>query len=96
MNDDFLWSLETMRERLQRPVFITSGFRCPEHNKQVGGSPRSYHLKGQAADVACANASERFQLIKAAIVIGFSGIGIDKTYVHLDNRRDLPSKIWTY
>lgn len=31
---------------------ITSGYRDPEHNKKVGGAPRSYHLFGQAYDVA--------------------------------------------
>lgn len=31
---------------------ITSGQRTPEHNADVGGAPRSYHLSGQALDIA--------------------------------------------
>ncbi len=30
---------------------ITSGRRTPAHNKRVGGSPTSWHLRGRAIDV---------------------------------------------
>jgi zinc D-Ala-D-Ala carboxypeptidase len=42
--------LEPLRMRLGRPVFITSGYRCPELNALIGGSKTSQHMKGQAAD----------------------------------------------
>jgi uncharacterized protein YcbK (DUF882 family) len=32
------------------PMTITSGYRSEGFNKIVGGSPRSYHLKGYATD----------------------------------------------
>lgn len=33
------------------PLFVTSGYRCPRLNEEVGGLPDSQHLYGQAADV---------------------------------------------
>ena len=36
----------------QSPViYVTSTYRCPEHNKKVGGSPTSLHTKGMAIDM---------------------------------------------
>lgn len=57
--------LEPMRMRLSRPVLITSGYRCPELNALIGGSPTSQHMKGQAADlhVEGMTASELFHWI---------------------------------
>jgi len=33
------------------PVFINSGYRCPDLNKAVGGASTSQHCLGQAADI---------------------------------------------
>jgi uncharacterized protein YcbK (DUF882 family) len=46
-----LFRLEALRAMWGRPIIITSGYRCPEHNVWVKGSPRSLHMAGQAADV---------------------------------------------
>ena len=42
--------LQPLRDYLNAPVKITSGFRCAELNKKVKGSANSQHLVGQAAD----------------------------------------------
>ena len=65
-------------------VKITSGYRCPKHNKEEGGADHSLHMQGLAADsvpVLSSSASSAalnhaircwtFALIKA----GFTGIG---------------------
>lgn len=31
-------------------LVVTSGRRSPGHNREVGGSPTSWHLRGRAAD----------------------------------------------
>lgn len=45
--------LEGVRLRLGAPIVVSSGYRCPELNKAVGGQPNSQHLTGQAADFIC-------------------------------------------
>ena len=43
--------LDPLREKLGKPVIVTSGWRPPKLNKAVGGSSTSNHLYGCAADV---------------------------------------------
>lgn len=43
--------LEPLREWAGEPVVITSGYRCPELNRRVGGVPSSQHTLGLAADI---------------------------------------------
>ena len=43
--------LEPLRAFANRPIFISSGFRCPALNKAVGGVSSSNHLSGYAADI---------------------------------------------
>ena len=44
--------LQPLRNAMGVPIPISSGFRCPRLNKEVGGSSTSQHLKGQAADLS--------------------------------------------
>ena len=43
--------LQPLRDKLRRPIIVTSGYRCPELNKLVGGSQNSQHVLGQAVDI---------------------------------------------
>lgn len=43
-------TLELVRAYFRKPVLITSGYRSPEVNKAVGGSPASAHMLGLAVD----------------------------------------------
>jgi zinc D-Ala-D-Ala carboxypeptidase len=45
--------LEKVRELLKKPMLITSGYRSPELNRRIGGSPKSAHVDGRAADFIC-------------------------------------------
>lgn len=47
--------LNQIREEWGGPIRITSGYRCPELNKLVGGVPNSSHLTGYAADIIPVN-----------------------------------------
>lgn len=43
--------LDPLRNWVQRPIVITSGYRTETINRIVGGVPTSNHTKGYAADI---------------------------------------------
>lgn len=46
--------LQPFRDYIDRPILITSGYRCEKLNKIVGGSPTSRHMLGLAVDIRVA------------------------------------------
>lgn len=42
--------LDPVRDKFCTPVIITSGYRCPQVNRLVGGANNSQHMSGCAAD----------------------------------------------
>ena len=46
--------LQPIRSWLGRPITVTSGFRPAWLNIEIGGSPRSEHVQGRAADFVVA------------------------------------------
>ena len=88
-------------------VAVTSGYRCPKHNEEVGGGKHSLHLLGWAADTEPILKNPKnnhhlrwwaFSLAKA----GFTGIGQTRRgknggiAIHSDLRHLLgkPPNIW--
>lgn len=47
--------LVPVRKRINMPIIISSGYRCPKLNTAVGGAAHSYHMFGRAVDIYCAN-----------------------------------------
>ena len=43
--------LDPLREKFGKPIIVTSGYRCKELNKTVGGAAKSQHMSGEAADI---------------------------------------------
>lgn len=59
--------LDPLRRIHLKPIVITSGFRCVQLNKAVGGVPNSWHTKGNAADIHIKDeneAREIFNILK--------------------------------
>ena len=61
--------LDPLREAYGQPIIVSSGYRCPELNKAVGGAKTSQHTLGQAADIHTESNSKEsnkqlFELIK--------------------------------
>ena len=47
--------LQIIRNELQLPIIVNSGYRSKEVNESVGGVSSSYHVKGLAADIKCSD-----------------------------------------
>lgn len=78
--------LEAMRVFIQAPIEVSSGIRCLEHNKAVGGEDNSAHLRGEAADIKITGSTDRYDLIMAAMTKGCRRIGVykDQHIIHVD------------
>lgn len=83
--------LQALRDRLGKPVTITSGFRCERHNAEVGGvtgesgGTPSRHVLGQATDIKVQGLTPG-ALAAICEQVGFDGIGTYRTFVHVDSR----------
>lgn len=53
---------EPLRIHLNTPIQISSGFRCQQVNKMIGGASSSQHTKGEAMDIKIG--SKGFNFIK--------------------------------
>jgi len=76
--------LEPARAIMGTPVFITSGFRCNKLNKAVGGSQKSQHAVGEAADIEFLGAREGQALKDAFNKIAFSDIQYSQIIFEFD------------
>ena len=87
--------LQCIREHFGKPLHITSGYRTLTHNKKVGGSPKSQHLYGMAADIQVKDTPPEFVAQYAETLLpNTGGIGLypkksgrAKGWVHVDVRK---------
>ena len=84
---ELLRVLERVREHFDAPVVVTSGARCAAHNQSVGGSDRSQHLLGKAADIQVKGIDPKivYQFLDRFAPTRY-GLGEYKTWVHIDVR----------
>lgn len=90
INKRLIEYLDQIRKHFGKPIIVTSGYRCPVHNKRVGGATGSRHSKGDAADIVVQGIAPR-EVAKYAESIGILGIGLyetssDGNFVHIDTR----------
>lgn len=74
-------------------IIINSGYRCPTHDKAVGGSGSGQHVNGKAADIVCygkdGNVIHTKYVCCMATEVGFGGVAnISANYraTHVDTR----------
>ena len=85
-----LEALESIRQHFDKPVTVTSGCRCLAHNKAVGGSERSQHTKGRAADIQVKGVEPR-AVADYATSLGLS-VGRYDSFTHVDSRSGLAAR----
>lgn len=81
-------ALQHLRDHLQKPITITSSYRSPQRNKQVGGAEKSRHMSGDAVDIAVQGMSPQQLATTIEHVLGENiGLSVYKDgHVHVDLR----------
>lgn len=93
---EFVTKLDVLRDACGFPFRITSGYRSPRHSieaKKPNGPGQ--HAYGIAADIAVNGGNQRFVIVENALKLGFTGIGVAKTFIHVDTRESTPV-LWLY
>lgn len=101
MNQAFLERLDALRWLYNKPMIVSSGYRCPHHNAKVsstgGDGP---HTTGRAVDILVSGQSAH-AIIKLATHLGFTGIGVNQKskhanrFIHLDDLKG-PTRPWVW
>jgi len=102
MNESFMERLDELRTLCGHPIYLSSAYRCPEHNSEVGGVDDSPHPEGIGVDITI-NGGMAWHLLDYATEIGFTGIGIKqhgkhkKRFIHIDDKPNGTRPwVWSY
>ena len=82
--------LDKLREKIGRPIIISSTYRSPAYNRTVGSTNASQHVRFTAVDFSSPGAtpahlhSELLAMRNSGEWVG--GLGRYRTFVHIDTR----------
>ena len=100
MDEKLLEMLDNLREAYGGPLKLTSTYRSPDHPIEAKKKAPGEHAYGAAVDIASVGGEKTFKLVKAAIEVGFTRIGISRknNFVHVGiGYPDAPPiTLWTY
>lgn len=91
----FVLKLDSLRYECGFPFVINSGYRSPEHSLERVKEKPGTHTQGIAADIRFYNGEQMRRIVHNALKLGFGGIGVAKTFVHVDDRKTTPV-MWAY
>ena len=104
MDNQFMQMMVIIRQKVEFPLPVTSGYRCPVYNNKVSSSGfHGAHTLGKAMDVAVRGV-QALAVLKEALALNIGGIGIKQKesnrFIHLDSctpADGLPRPmIWSY
>jgi len=86
--------LQPLRDRVRKPIVVNSGFRSPSVNRRIGGSAKSQHCRGEAADILIPG----IKIPDLVILIRKLGLPVDQcieefgAWVHVSHSRNGPQR----
>jgi uncharacterized protein YcbK (DUF882 family) len=89
VSGDLVNALEELRTLAGLAIVIDCGYRCPDHNKTVGGVSASQHMEGTAADLRIPplSVTQMYELALKVPAFRNGGIGVyDSHFIHVDVR----------
>lgn len=94
MTVEFMDKLQELRNQFKKTMTITSGYRDATHPEEAKKANPGTHSEGIACDIAC-DASTAYSIVKLALELGFTGIGVSQRngiprFIHLDLRKTTP------
>lgn len=104
IEDSFIDKLDELRDRAGFALAVNSGYRCPQHNKNVSSTGEDGpHTTGRAADLRV-DRKRAFKVMHIACELGFTGVGFNQKgssrFIHLDDLDNAPGQprptVWSY
>jgi uncharacterized protein YcbK (DUF882 family) len=95
MNEDFLIKLDDLRHECGFPFIVTSGYRSKDHSIEKRKVKAGTHTQGIAADIRLVVAMNFDTFLKERLR-WVSGIGVAKTFIHLDTSVRPLLLSWSY
>ena len=79
--------LQTIRDHFGKALVINSGYRTPQYNEKVDGTPQSQHCYGTAADITIKGVAPAMVAAYARkLMPDWGGVGIYDSFTHIDVR----------
>ena len=84
-------NLQVLRDFIDRPIHVISGYRSPKYNRKIGGARRSQHMLAKAADIKVRGMEPDevrnaiLQLIEEGKMMQ-GGVGRYRSFTHYDVR----------
>ncbi len=105
IHPDLMDLLQSMRDELGKPIFISSGYRHPTHPVEVMKEKPGEHALGMAADIICHGVQAQ-DMMRMALARGVSRIGLHQKgrasgrFLHVGiadkHTTEFQSATWTY
>lgn len=100
IRDELIDVVQDIRTEVNRPLAISSGYRCPDHPVESAKGEPGTHSQGMAADVLASHDLGRLVLLAALKHPKVGGVGVHQKgngrFIHIDIAPNRSHLLWTY